>query len=344
MDENLVGYLLNSLDPGTHLQVEAYLEEHPEARHRLELLRQALAPLAADAEEEPPPGLAVRTLGHIARHQARRPEATQARRPAPAPRPAYRNLPPAPRPFPSAGTEVVRSWWRRADVLVAALVLFAALGLGVSLLPGMWQRQQILACQNNLRLFQQALADYSGRHDHQFPKVEAEPPRNVAGIFVPILRDAGALPGTVSVSCPANGDRQPPALSVADLEELQRTRPAEFRAQVQRLAGCYAYCLGYTDDGVLCGLRDDDEDALPIVADRPVFAAGRVREGNSANHGGLGQNVLYVDGHVRFCTSRTAGVGGDDIYINQRGQVGAGRNRLDSVLGASAATPYPPEE
>jgi prepilin-type processing-associated H-X9-DG protein len=220
-------------------------------------------------------------------------------------------------------------------------VLFAALGLGATLLPGMWQRQQIYACQNNLRLFQQALADYSQRHNGQFPKVEAEPPRNVAGIFVPILRDSGVLHGNVSVTCPGNADRRLPALSVAELEQLQRTRPAEFQAQVKRLAGCYAYCLGYDDDGALRGLRDDDDDRLPILADRPVFADGSAGPGNSPNHGGLGQNVLYVDGHVRFYTSRAAGINGDDIYVNQRGEVGAGRNRLDSVLGASAATPYP---
>lgn len=339
MDENLVGYLLNALDPDTHRQVESHLRTDPEAQRRLEVLRRALRPLAADAEEEePPPGLWVRTLGHVAHDQCRRRAADA----PPAGRAAYRALPRAPRPGGEA--EPARSWWRRADVLVAAGVLFAVLSLGVSVLPGLWQHQQRLACQNNLRLFGQALSAYSVNHDHEFPKVEAEPPRNVAGIFVPMLRDSGVMPADVTLCCPGGGNRPAPCPTLAELEDLRRRRPEDFQAAVRRLAGCYAYSLGYgpaPDDHH--GLRDDDGDGLPILADRPDFAGGRVGPGNSPNHGGRGQNVLYIDGHVRFCTARTVGVNRDDIYVNQHGDVAAGRDLLDSVLGASSATPYPPE-
>jgi prepilin-type processing-associated H-X9-DG protein len=336
MDENLVGYLLKSLDPEAQRQVEQYLRTTPDAQRRLDLLRRALQPLAADADtEEPPPGLWIRTLGHIAYDQCRRRDAEPVNS-----QPATRPLPRA--PWSSSETET-RSWWRRADVLVAAVVLFAALGLGVTFLPGMWQRQQIYACQNNLRRFGTALAAYSMHHDHAFPKVEAEPPHNVAGIFVPILRENGLLPGEVTVSCPANGNRPPPTESLADLDELCQHQPSQFREVVRRLAGCYAYTLGYGDlPANHHGLRDDDGDGLPLLADRPDYTDGRLGTGNSPNHGGLGQNVLYIDGHVRFSTNRKAGVNEDDIYVNQHGEVAAGRSRLDSVLGASAATPFPP--
>jgi prepilin-type processing-associated H-X9-DG protein len=329
MDEYLVGYLLNALDPETQRQVEAHLRDDPEAGHRLDLLRRALQPLAADAEEEPPPGLCVRTLGYIAHDQCRHR----------ADRPVRRPLPRA--PWPVGDAEPGRSWWRRADVLVAAVLLFACLGMGASLLPGLWQRQQIYACQNNLRLFGQALAAYSQNHAHQFPKVEAGPPRNVAGIFVPMLHDAGVLQGDVTVSCPSSGSRQVPSLTLAQLEELRQEQPAAFRDVVRRLAGCYAYTLGYGCPEDHHGLHDTDDDHLPLLADRPADGVG---DGNSPNHGGLGQNVLYIDGHVRFCTSRSAGVNGDDIFLNQDRKVGAGCNPLDSVLGASAATPYPPAD
>jgi prepilin-type processing-associated H-X9-DG protein len=340
MDENLLGYLVNALDPDTHRQVEAHLRSNPEAQHHADLLRRALRPLAADAAEEvPPPGLWVRTLGHIAHDQVRRrrPEGPPA-----AARPAARPLPRAPWTPGEAGPG--GSWWRRTDVLVAALVLFAVLSMGVTALPGLWQRQQIEACQNNLRLFGQALTAYSQHHDHDFPKVEAEPPRNVAGIFVPILHDAGVLRGDATVSCPGNGNRPAPALTLTDLEELSRTNQQQFRDTVRRLAGCYAYTLGYGAPDGLHGLRDDDGGGLPIMSDRPDWVDGLLGDGNSPNHGGRGQNVLYIDGHVRFSTTRGAGVGGDDIYVNQRRKVEAGVNRLDSVLGASPATPYPPED
>ena len=55
--------------------------------------------------------------------------------------------------------------------------------------------------------------------------------------------------------------------------------------------GDYAYTLGYRDGDDVAGLRRDSGDLLPILADRP--AAG---DGNSPNHDGAGQNVLYIGG------------------------------------------------
>ena len=58
------------------------------------------------------------------------------------------------------------------------------------------------------------------------------------------------------------------------------------------------------------------------------------------NHGGSGQNVLYVGGHVRWAAQPTVGEEGDNIYVNRLNRVGAGVCRPDSVLGASDARPY----
>jgi len=336
MDENLVGYLLNALDPDAHRQVETALRTDPEAQRRLDLLRRALEPLASDAEEEPPPGLWIRTLGHVAHDQVRRAR--------PADRPSLRALPRA--PGPERGAPAVRSWWRRADALVAALVMFATLTLALSVLPGLWRRQQILACQNNLRQLGLALGAYSEQHGHEFPKVDAEPPKNVAGIFAPILHDSGLLTGDVSLCCPGTRDHPTrPCPTLADLERLRHENPAEFEMVAHRLGGCYAYTLGYgTNPDEHQGLRDDDDGRLPLLADRPDFANGCLGPGNSPNHGGLGQNVLFIDGSARFCTSRTVGVNHDDIYVNLRGNVAAGRDRYDSVLGASSARPYPGDD
>jgi prepilin-type N-terminal cleavage/methylation domain-containing protein/prepilin-type processing-associated H-X9-DG protein len=45
--------------------------------------------------------------------------------------------------------------------------------------------------------------------------------------------------------------------------------------------------------------------------------------GNSPNHEGLGQNVLFADLHVAWQPTRMCGPGGDDIYTNQSGAVWA---------------------
>src|ERR1700740_3435512 len=105
MDENLIGYLLNALDPDAQREVEAYLHSHPEGRRRLAELRQALAPLEADREDpEPPPDLVVRTLARVAEH-------------------CTRELPRAPAALRRSLAGTGRPFWRRADALVAASIL-----------------------------------------------------------------------------------------------------------------------------------------------------------------------------------------------------------------------------
>src|SRR5205807_9144956 len=120
----------------------------------------------------------------------------------------------------------------------------------------------------NLRQFHHALVSYSDSHDGAFPQVEAQPPRNVAGIFVPILRDSGCLPANVSLTCDATRPLPTPP-SLDQLQALQQERPEDFQALVRGLSGCYAYSLGYVNNGNLNGLRRDD--GLPILADRPPF-------------------------------------------------------------------------
>src|SRR5262249_59980011 len=115
MDENLVGYLLNSLDPDAQRQVEEQLRAQPDEAAKLDRLRHALAPLAA--VPNPPPSLVPDTLARVAEYQCQ-------------------PLPPAPKPTP---TERQPSDWRlphRADVLVATvpLLIIGAIGLALLLL------------------------------------------------------------------------------------------------------------------------------------------------------------------------------------------------------------------
>jgi hypothetical protein len=181
------------------------------------------------------------------------------------------------------------------------------------------QRRHTLAvCQNNLRESYQALATYADQREHRFPRIGEEPPRNVAAAYVPILAEAGCLPDGVAPVCPL--------------------RPA---TQADRLAPAppaipdtgYAYSLGYRDrTGQLHGLALDsagaDNEYLPIMADLPAAAGHQ-----------SGQNVLFIGGHVRYCTSSHAGVNGDEIYRNQIFRVAAGLHRLDTSLADGNTCP-----
>ena len=328
MDEYLVGYLLKALDPETQRAVEAYVHAEPEAGRKLELLRQALEPLAADREPpSPPPGLRLRTLARIAEYRCR----------------DLPRVPPAP---PIRLSSPVRSWWRRADVLVAATLLLVLLPLIPPGLNRLRQQRDILSCQDNLRNIYTSLISYSNRHNGALPQVEEEPPRNVAGIFVPILRDAGLLSRDVSVACPASGSHPPLPVSLQELAEMAAEDQQRFMDCARRLGGCYAYTLGYRKDGQLCGLRFDPDQAngyVPIMADRPPFDQTNYLDvetwKNSPNHDGAGQNVLYLSGKIEFSKTRKVGVDGKDIYLNRDKRPEAGLDRWDSVLGASGFHP-----
>jgi hypothetical protein len=326
MDENLVGYLLEALDPDERRAVDARLRDDPEARARLEALRPLLAPLAADADPpEPPPGLALATLARVAEY-------------------ARGGLPKAPQPS-RRQVGAPRRGLRLADLAVAAALLLLAGGLGLSWLARQRRDAQVLACQNNLFVYWGALQRYSDQHPDPgpstvggaFPQVEAHAPRNFAGVFLPVLATDGVLGDDVSVGCPALGRRPPPRYTLQELDEMAHQCPGEFKAAAREFSGDYAYSLGYVQNDILYGLRRDSGDYLPILADRPPAAGA----GNSPNHGGGGQNVLYIGGQVRWCVDRGAGVDRDDIYLNQKYQLLAGENRLDTVLGPSDASPYP---
>jgi len=316
MDANLVGYLLNALDPETHREVEDYLRGNPEARQRLETLRRGLTPLAADKESpHPPVDLVLKTLAFVAEHR-------------------NRSLPEAPCAPTLRFSPATRRGWRRPDVLVAAGLLIAVCTLLLPVRNKLLDQSYVRNCQNNLRLFHQAMSTYSDLHDGAFPRVETQPRRNFAGVVVQHLNDQGVLPPQVSVNCPPNSSVPPQFISFPQLEMLS---PESFEHYAGTLGGDYAYSLGYRDaQGRYQGLRRDaNSPNIPIMADRPPESGW----GNSLNHGGGGQNVLYSDGSVRFVPTRTAGVNGDDIYVNKLNKVAPGLDPFDTVLAPSPARP-----
>jgi len=318
MKDNLVGYLLNALDADTHRDVETYLAANSDARQELEALRRTLEPLSADrAEVEPPAGLVVRTLGRVAEY-------------------CCRDLPRAPAERGTHAPVPSRPLWRRADVLVAATVLLAMTGVGISWLSHARARSLIAECQNNLHVFYTALKTYGVHHENKLPNVAAmERPRNVAGMVVPILMDAGTLSADANVGCPGKSQRRTCPMTLEDLKMLDAET---FKQRAQDLICCYAYSLGHQDKSGYHGPSFDVEQPArwPIMADAPPRDPS---QGNSANHGGEGQNVLFLDGHVGFFPTRAVGIDGDDIYLNRDGRQAAGLAPTDTVLGSSASSP-----
>jgi len=309
---DLLDYVLNLDEPGDRARVEARLRGDPVVASHVAALRRLVEPLEADREApEPTPGLVVRTIGRVAEHIRLHGEAPTVAAPM-----ADDHLA---RLAPDEWIDVIAhldrrqstatSRWRRADLAVAAAIACVALGLVIAAIPYLRHRQNVVACKNQLRELYAAIDAYAGTHRNDLPAVSDEPPHNTAGSFAAILRDAGTLPSSVGVGCPAAG-------------------PQDFAT--------YAYTLGYRDEtGQLRGLnRDTAPDALPLVGDRP--AIGRTTPNPDHRRG---QNVLFVGGHVSFCSSGHVGVGGDDIYRNQAMQVRAGVMLWDTVLGVAGDQP-----
>jgi prepilin-type processing-associated H-X9-DG protein len=185
MDQDLLGYLLNALEPHEHKRVAAYLRAHPEAQARLEALRSTLEPLKWDPPETPPADLSARTLAKLV-------------------------------PLPLAATKAA-SWGfrpsrRMIEVAVAASVLLAAVGV-LTAWVGQLNDQQpngkpnplhLIECKYNLqKIYTSGLRPYCDYHG-QFPSVAtaAAQPYNIAGLVYPVLWDARLLPADISIRCP----------------------------------------------------------------------------------------------------------------------------------------------
>jgi hypothetical protein len=322
MEENLVGYLFNSLDPDTSREVEKYLDGEPGARDRLEVLRRALAPLESDKDSiEPPSGLRIRALGRVAEYRCR-------------------PLPQAPEPPPARFVPSGRAWWRRADMFVAASLLVLIGGLGTTGIMHVRGEHYRKACADNLRLYHSALNSFADSNSDRLPYIAKGQPHHVAAAFAPMLKEAGVVPEKLLYNCPANGTYPH---EMPTFHELANLSDEEFAARVRQLPDCYAYTLGYMDpQGQHVGIRRQpllyNSTALPVMADCPSRSEANPDErGNSPNH--HGQNVLYLGGNVRFSKTPLAGVEGDNIYLNREGKVAAGVDQWDAVLGVKDDRP-----
>lgn len=321
-DEDLIGYLLDLLDPDDRAAVDAAVAADPDAAARLDAIRLALIPLEADRDaDHPPAGLAVRAVarlaGYLVEHEPRAGagEATSLdvlvrglAEPASLPHAA-----PTDHPEP----RVVGGRFR-ADLFVAAGIALVAVGLVFSAVGRVRYQNQMAACQNNLRTLYAGLAGYADTHDDRFPQVGVGS-YPTAGSFVAALHDAGQLPAGFDPVCPAAGGPTPGG-------------PVR-----------YTYTLGYAGpNGTVECLRRSAEpgaenDRLPLSSDFPCPAAAP-GGGPTSPHVHL-HNVLFLGGSVSPTTTGLVGPGGDDIYRNRNGAVAVGTDRTDAVLGRSGDRP-----
>ncbi|HMP02061.1 MAG TPA: hypothetical protein PKC45_06130 [Gemmatales bacterium] len=329
-DAEILAYVLRGLDEDEAVRVEGALEQNNAARQRLVGYRRFLQPLEADGEPPPAPAnLYIDTLRRVAELRSRRATGVGGKR----------MLEPAPR---DRDVAVGRSRWRRADVAVAAIVLFAIGLLLPSAILHLRREQAKVACADNLRRLFPALQDYADRHGGYLPEIPTQEPYNIAGMYAVALRSDGVWRNDAHIHCPSNvaADRSPPPLTAEELRA--RVQSAEGDSKwAQAVGGCYAYNLGYWTPS---GPRPVEpvnmamalpKSCIPVLADRPPRNGESHRPlANSPNHGYRGQNVLFLDGSVQFLTVRSL-LQDDDIYLNRKREMAPGLDPTDAVLGLS---------
>jgi hypothetical protein len=194
----------------------------------------------------------------------------------------------------------------------------------------------VTACQDNLRQVGQALTEYSHKNHDVFPVVPAQGNLAAAGVYAPILAEDGFLTEPGMVLCPDSEQAQQSNFRLPSLDELRSAVGQELSRIQQKMGGSYGYSLGYFEHGVYQPTRNLNRDYFAIMADAPSQDRP---DHQSANHGGLGQNVLFEDLHIEFCSTSRPGNGSDDIYANDNQEVAPGLHRDDAVIAASGTAP-----
>lgn len=84
--------------------------------------------------------------------------------------------------------------------------------------------------------------------------------------------------------------------------------------------------LGYryvgSIDSNFAVMADRNPGSPEVLQVRPDSPLALLRSANSRNHGGHGQNVLYLDGHIEFRESPFCGVKRDMIWARRKSATG----------------------
>jgi len=339
--EELLGYLLGALEDQEQEAVQKQLKQDATLRQQLTDIQAALRPLeAGKLSFIPPAGLAGRTCQWIAAQSA---DAASLRSetaaPPPKSQPISRRRPQlAPALLGDTRPAVETSGnWSWIDLAVAASILAAAFLLLFPAIENSRFQAQVVACQDNLRQLGVALVQYSQANRDYFPYVPTKGRSAAAGIYAPILIDAGYLMEPRTVVCPGSWVADETGFAVPTLEQLQSAEPGEQLSQLREtMGGSYGYSLGYVVNGLHQATRNLGRSTFALLADAPDYGQDQFQ---SLNHGGRGQNVLFEDGRVVFLPTPKPNQQADDLFLNDTGFVAAGTHENDSVIGGSSTPP-----
>jgi len=318
--QRLLDYHLHLDDPEKHRETQRLLVADTELQELDVAVRRSLAPLGNLQDEEPPVGLATRTLQLVSQHR-------QAQQLAEASVDIVSGGSPRDR---TSRMKWVISNFRDVIAIAASIMLVFVL-----MKPGLQRARQISqehACASQFRSIGFGLAQYAQQEQGRMPYVER--PQGAKWLDVgkqgdkhySNTRNAFLLVklGYVSVDkflCPGVDTPTDVKWRVTlDPQDLKNLQDFADRHHVN-----YSFFLVLNNQSFYAKQSENipiGSDQNPIFADydsqRQSILDLSVRQdllsSNSPNHAGRGQNLLYGDGHIRFSPVRHVGVSGDDIF------------------------------
>lgn len=209
------------------------------------------------------------------------------------------------------------------DMVAVAALIVLAVGVGVPSLMHVRDRQQRMGCSWNLAQLGQGLQQYARVFGSSLPFVGSSPQQSYARssdpsiLFVPnrqhvypLLRFAYVADPRLFV-CPSQRDIPMPRQEIQRRSGFLEARNVSYA--YQNMAGVRP---STNDDRRLPILADDNplfDDGLPLFDARRLHL-GDPASANSRAHAGAGQNVLSLDGKVRWTTTPLCGLNDDNIW------------------------------
>lgn len=326
--EQLLGYLLGALDAADRREMEVELDRNPALRVEMARYQELLSRIGMDEEPEefePPSGLADRVCDFVAANgdQAAVAEATLS---------SPVHLSPA---GPAQG-EFVRGY-SFIDMVVACCVLLVFGALLFPSINNMRLQAQRATCQYRLVQTGAGMWEFAQlQPDRRYPRIPESGNFAVAGNVPLVLRNAGYVTDIQNFFCPSVKRTDGELSDPPTVKTVEESTGPQLRSCQQRMGGTFAHNMGYVQNGHLLPAKMGCREDFALVADAPGDATRPV-------HDGMGLNVLYEDGHVRFLpqqgNSQTILI--DNPFCNRRGYREAGVDPNDASLGPSEAHPLP---
>jgi hypothetical protein len=306
--EQMIDYVLGKVDGAERERLDHAVRQDGELSARVEMLRLSIYRIVDDGTAfEHPPELSRRTVAFVAKNRR-----------------SHRSL---------QDYVPIRLPFRWADLAVAASILAAGV---LTLLPAIQrsrERMNQAGCVLNLQQLGNGIAQYASLN----PSLPYPSPTNAdlpSGSFACILHDAGCLNDLRVLDCPCNGVSPQVTKDLANFDQIDHIRHTDPERLQRMLSWDYAYNVGYRHASGRPGPIDSRQSSLiPVVADQPDHDMFQnIRHGNSPNHRGRGQNVLFSDGNVHWFRTRHVSPNDPDLYLNNNRLPQPGVHQEDSVL------------